>query len=98
MQSSLITHGRTEGGRSSWTDHVLYKRNLEHVSVLGACNALGEELNDISDHNPLWGLYLTAPPLAARHVRVALIRRILMSCLPVVPNADVVAIRLSSMV
>ena len=70
MQSPFITHGRTEGGRNSWIDHVLHTGNPEHVSVLGACNALGEELDDISDHKPLWGLYLTAPPLAARHVRM----------------------------
>ena len=70
MQSPFITHEQTESGRSSWIDHVLHTGNLEHVSVLGACNALGEELDDISDHKPLWGLYLTAPPLAARHVRM----------------------------
>ena len=70
MQPPFITHGRAEGGRSSWIDHVLHTGNLENVCVLGACNALGEELDDISDHKPLWGLYLTALPLDARHVRM----------------------------
>ena len=70
MQPPFIMHGRADSCRSSWIDNVLHTGNLEHVSVLGACNALGEELDDISDHKPLWGLYLTAPSLAARHVRM----------------------------
>ena len=53
MQSPFITHGRTEGGHSSWIDHALPTGNLEHVSVIGAGNALGEELDDILDHKPL---------------------------------------------
>ena len=70
MQSSFSTHGKTEGGSSSWIENVLHTGNLAHVSVLGACSALGEELADISDHKSQWGLYLTALPLAARHVRM----------------------------
>ena len=70
MESPFITHGQTESGRNSWIDHVLHTGDIEHVSVIGACNALGEELDDISDHKPLWGLYMTALPSAARHVRM----------------------------
>ena len=68
MESPLITPGQTEGGRNSWIDHVLQTGYIEHVSVLGACNALGEELDDITIQKHYWGLYLTALPSAARHV------------------------------
>ena len=70
MQSPFITHGQTEGGRSSWIDHVLHTGDLEHVAIFGACNALGEELDNIFDHKPLWGLYTTGLPMAARQVRM----------------------------
>ena len=46
-------------------------RHPEHVCIDGACNALGEELEDVSDHKPLWGLYHTANPAAAQHTRMA---------------------------
>ena len=54
MSMPFISHGHCNGGRTSWIDHKL------HTGNPGACNAVGEELEDVSDHKPLWGLYYTA--------------------------------------
>ena len=40
----FITYGCTTWTKSSWIDHVLHSGSPDHVSVLGACNALGPDI------------------------------------------------------
>ena len=67
MATPFITRGCTELGHGSWIDHILYNGRPESIDIVGACNALGVELDDVLDHKPLWGLYVTSPPGRAAH-------------------------------
>ena len=62
----FITWGRSEWGRGTWIDHLLHAGDTDHISIHGAFNALGADLDDVSDHKPLWAAYITAPPAESR--------------------------------
>ena len=61
----FITWGRTEWTYGTWIDHILHTGDREHIDIVGACNSFGAEIDDVSDHKPIWGLYRTAKPAAA---------------------------------
>ena len=62
----FITWGRSEWGWGTWIDQLLHAGDTTHISIHGAFNALGSDLDDVSDHKPLWAAYITAPPAEAR--------------------------------
>ena len=64
----FITMGHTEWSKGTWIDHLLHAGDPTHIAVHGAFNALGADLDDVSDHKPLWASYITAPPADARVV------------------------------
>ena len=71
MSHPFITCGRTDWSRGSWIDHILHSGEPDYINVLGAYNALGAELDDISDHKPLWGFFQVAPAAGLTIVRMA---------------------------